>query len=137
MVARDVIEERNFPLKSFWEKSWDCQMFLQAMKRDRFVESMRFLRFDLKTERCRNLLQDKFALVSQLGNSFISNCQKAFIPQWNITVDEQLLPCKAQCKFFQYMGNKPDKFDLKFWVAVDVENKYLYNGFPYVGNNDT
>ena len=35
------------------------------------------------------------------------------------------------------MANKPDKFGLKFWLAVDVENKYLYNGFPYVENDDT
>ena len=92
MVARGMIGGRNFLLKSFWGKSWGCQMFFQAMPRDRFVESTRFLCFDLKTERHRNLLQDKFALVLQLWNSFISNCQKAFIPQWNITVDEQLLP---------------------------------------------
>ena len=107
------------------------------MPRDRFVEIMRFLHFDLKTERRRNLLQDKFALVSQLWNSFISKCQKAFIPQWNITVDEQLLPCKPRCKFIQYMANKPDKFSLKFWLAVDVENKYLFNGFSYVGKDYT
>ena len=137
VVARGMIGGRNFPLKSFWEKSWGCQMFLQAMPRDRFVEIMRFLRFDLKTKRRRNLLQDKFALVSQLGNSFISNFQKAFIPQWNITVDEQLLSCKPRCKFIQYTANKPDKFGLKFWLAIDVENKYLYNNFPYVGNDDT
>ena len=30
------------------------------------------------------------------------------------------------------MANEPDKFGLKFWVAVDVEN----NGFPYVGKDD-
>ena len=137
VVARGVIGGRNFPLKSLWGKSWGCQMFSQTMSRDRFVEIMRFLRFDLKTERRRNLLHDKFALASQLWNSFISNCQKAFIPQWNITVDEQLLPCKARCKFIQYMANKPDKFGLKFWLAVDVENKYLFNGFPYVGKDDT
>ena len=35
------------------------------------------------------------------------------------------------------MANKPDKFGLKFWLAVDVENKYLFNGFPYVGKDDT
>ena len=28
------------------------------------------------------------------------------------------------------MGNKPVKFGLKFWLAVDVENRYLLNGFP-------
>ena len=35
------------------------------------------------------------------------------------------------------MANKPDKFGLKFWLAVDVENKYLFNGFPYVGKDNT
>ena len=52
-------------------------------------------------------------------------------------MDEQLLPCKARYKFIQYMVNMPDKFGLKFWLAVDVENKYLFNGFLYVGKDDT
>ena len=52
-------------------------------------------------------------------------------------MDEQQLPCKARCKFIQYMANKPDKFCLKFWLAVDVENKYLFNRFSYLGKGDT
>ena len=51
-------------------------------------------------------------------------------------MDEQLLPCKARCKFIQYIANKPDKFGLKFWLAVDVENKYLFNDFPYMGKDN-
>ena len=39
--------------------------------------------------------------------------------------------------FIQYMPNKPDKFGIKFWMAVDVESKYLYNGFPYLPKNLT
>ena len=35
------------------------------------------------------------------------------------------------------MANKPDKFGLKFWLIVDVNSKYLYNGFPYVGKDET
>ena len=35
------------------------------------------------------------------------------------------------------MANKPDEIGLKFWLAVDVENKYLFNGFPYVEKDDT
>ena len=35
------------------------------------------------------------------------------------------------------MSNKPDKFSIKFWMAIDVESKYLYNGFPYLGKNLT
>ena len=35
------------------------------------------------------------------------------------------------------MANKPDKFGLKFWMAGEVESKYLYNGFPYLGKDST
>ena len=35
------------------------------------------------------------------------------------------------------MANKPDKFGIKFWLVVDVENKYLFDNFPYVGKVDT
>ena len=30
------------------------------------------------------------------------------------------------------MPKKPDKFGIKFWMAVDVESKYLCNGFSYL-----
>ena len=72
-----------------------------------------------------------------MWNPIIENCQKAFRRNANITVDEQLLPCKAQCKFIQYMANKPNKFRIKFWMPVDVETKYLFNGFPYVGKDES
>ena len=67
----------------------------------------------------------------------VSNAPKGAIPPTlgNTAVDEQLLPCKARCKFIQYMANKPDKFGLKFWMAVNVET-YFYNGFPYLGKNE-
>ena len=55
----------------------------------------------------------------------------------NITIDEQLLPCKVRCKFILYIPNKPDKFGVKFWMAVNVESKYLCNGFPYLGKDLT
>ena len=60
-----------------------------------------------------------------------------FRPNHNITVDEELLPCKTRCKFIQYMTNKPDEFGIKFWMAVDVETKYLFNGFLYAGKDES
>ena len=47
------------------------------------------------------------------------------------------MPCKACCKFIGYMANKPDKFVLKFWMAVDVETKYLLIGLFYLGKDDS
>ncbi|KAK2583959.1 hypothetical protein KPH14_006423 [Odynerus spinipes] len=68
---------------------------------------------------------------------FISNSRACYKPQQNITVDEQLFPTKARCRFTQYMPNKPHKFGIKFWLAVDVQSKYILNGFPYMGKDET
>ena len=33
------------------------------------------------------------------------------------------------------MANNPDKFGIKFWLAVDSESHYLVNGFLYLGKD--
>ena len=70
-------------------------------------------------------------MASSLWNPFIESCQKTHVPGPYITFDEQLLPYKARCRFLQYTPNKPDKFGIKFWMAVDAEKKYLFNSFLY------
>ena len=35
------------------------------------------------------------------------------------------------------MANKPDKFGIKFWIAVDLESKYILNAIPYLGKVET
>ena len=51
-------------------------------------------------------------------------------------MDEQLFSKKARCRFTQYMANKPDKFGIKFWLAVDVKSKYILNAIPYLGKDE-
>lgn len=51
-------------------------------------------------------------------------------------MDEQLFPTKARCRFTQYMPNKPHKFGIKFWLASDVQTKYVVSGFPYLGKDE-
>ncbi|XP_068222576.1 uncharacterized protein [Palaemon carinicauda] len=69
-------------------------------------------------------------------NRFIDNCIACYKPGPNITIDEQLFPSKARCPITQFMASKPDKYGQKYWLAVDKENKYLVNGFPYVGKEE-
>ena len=107
------------------------------MPRDRFIEILSFIRFDKRSERSERLQTDKFALISETWNRFVSNSQACYKPQQNITVDEQLFPTKARCRYTQYMPNKPHKFGIKFWLAVDVQSKYILNGFPCMGKDET
>ena len=55
LVARGAIGGRTLPIKSIGDKSWGCPLFNGTMPRWRFLKIIKFLRFDLKTERRRNL----------------------------------------------------------------------------------
>ena len=35
------------------------------------------------------------------------------------------------------MPNTPDKFNIKFWLAVDVDTKYILNAIPYLGKEES
>lgn len=135
MYARGLIA-RGQPVHQIWSKNWGPPFFRETMSRDRYKELLRYIRFDIREERSIRLKTDKFALFSTVWNRFIENCKSHYSPNENITVDEQLFPTKARYPFTQYMASKPDKFGIKFWLAVDAKSKYLVNGFPYLGKDE-
>ncbi|XP_025160794.1 piggyBac transposable element-derived protein 4-like [Harpegnathos saltator] len=137
LFARGAYEAKNLKCSYLWSAKWGPAFFAQTMSRDKFIDILRFIRFDKKNERSERLKTDKFALISKIWEKFIENSQACYKPDANITIDEQLFPIKARCRFTQYMPNKPDKFGIKFWLASDVRSKYLVNGFPYLGKDET
>jgi Transposase IS4 len=136
LYAKGLYMSSKTPVRLLWNSKWSPPLFGQAMARDRFYEIMRYMRFDEKCSRSERLLRDKFALATDLWSPFIENCIKCFNPFEELTIDEQLLPCKCRCRFIQYMANKPDKFGLKFFHVVDLKWKYVCNGFPYLGKSE-
>lgn len=137
LYARGIYGASKFDLHSLWSKPWGPPFFTETMSRDRFSEIMRFLRFDIKQTRSFRLQSDKFALASEVWYKFINNSILCYKPGEYITIDEQLFPTKARCRFTQYIASKPDKYGIKFWLAVDIKSKYLVNGFPYLGKDET
>lgn len=136
LYARGVLGCRNIPVDYLWSNTWGVPIFKDTMSRNRFKEILRFLRFDVRNERVQKLQQDKFALISDVWNDFASNCSKYYIPSCELTVDEQLFPTKSRCQFTQFMGNKPDKYGIKFWLLAEVESKYCCAVRPYLGKDD-
>ena len=96
------------------------------MSRDRYQEIMKHLRFDDFFSRRQRRETDKFCLISEVWNCFIESCKKCYVPNFDLTINEQLFPCKARCPFTQYMANKPDKFGIKFWLLADAQSKYSH-----------
>ncbi|KAJ8868645.1 hypothetical protein PR048_030184 [Dryococelus australis] len=103
-----------------WSREWGPIFYTNTMSRNRFTEIMRFLRFDEKSTCSSRKQDDKF----RFGKN-------------DITIDEQLFPSKCRCPFTQYTPNQPDKFGVKYWLAVDSKNQYILNGFLYLGKDAT
>lgn len=137
LYVRGALLQKNVAVNDLWDSCWGAPFFSKTMPRDRFKEIMKYLRFDIRSERSSRIGADKFALVSQVWNRFIDNCISCYRPGANVTIDEQLFPTKVRCSFLQYMANKPDKFGIKFWLCVDVDSKYMLNALPYLGKDDT
>ena len=136
LYLRGVMNQRNFPLDLLWSKEMGSAAFSSTMPRDRFRSIKEHLRFDKKSTRQQRLAQDKFCLISFIMNRFVENAMKSYNPEPSMTVDEQLFPTKARCKFTQYMAQKPDKFGIKFWILAEVDSKYCYNIIPYLGKEE-
>lgn len=134
--ARGVLGMKNMSVNMMFSVEYGPALIRGIMKRDRFKAIMKYLRFDDKATRKERLLSDKFALVSSVWDRFIENCKTCYSPGENVTVDEQLFPSKTRCPFTQFMKDKPDKFGVKFFLVVDVDSKYMLNGFPFLGKVD-
>ncbi|KAJ8959929.1 hypothetical protein NQ314_006131 [Rhamnusium bicolor] len=111
--------------------------FRATMSINRFEEILRCMRFDDETTREERRATDKLTLISQYFNLFVDNCKKNYIPDVNITVDEQLYPLRGRAKHVKtYISSKPDKYGLTFWVAADTVNSYCINIQLYCGKKN-
>ena len=98
------------------------------MERNSFIEILKFMRFDDKSNRItRGPNMDKFAPIREVFEKFSSLCQSKCVCKFFLTVDEQLMPCKSRCPLITIMPKKLDKYGIKFCVIVDVNSKYVFN----------
>ena len=67
IIARGAIGGRNLPIKSMWDSVWGCPLFNSTMPRNKFLEIMRYFRFDFKSEKRTNLEHDKFVWYLPYG----------------------------------------------------------------------
>ncbi|XP_026015223.1 piggyBac transposable element-derived protein 3-like [Astatotilapia calliptera] len=118
-----------------WSERFLVPVIKETMPRDRFILIMQHLQFDDKDTRAERVKTDKFEAISDIWTRFNENCAKSFTPGEHMTIDEQLFPTKVRCPFTQYNATKPDKFGIKFWMATDLDTKYVCSASPYLGKD--
>ena len=67
-----------------------------------FENILRFLRFDDKTTRNERRKACKMCPIRDIRKTVNQNFGKHYIPSENLTVDKQLMHCRARCSFIQY-----------------------------------
>ena len=72
------------------------------MTRNKFLLVLQYIRCEDKATQTQRRGTDKFAAIEELYESVMLNCQKAFFPHANVTIDEQLFPCCSQCSCIQH-----------------------------------
>lgn len=65
LYTRKAYEARSLKTLYLWSKNWGPTFFSNAMPRDKFMEILKFIRFDKKIQRSERLRTDKFALISE------------------------------------------------------------------------
>lgn len=136
LFARGALGWKNMSVTNIFSTKYGSELIRGTIARDRFKTIMQYLRFDIKETRPERLLTDKFAMAREIWDKFIYNCRSCYAPGENITIDEQLFPSKTRCPFTQFLPNKPDKFGIIFYLAVDLRSKFILNGFPFIGNDE-
>lgn len=125
-------------LRTLWDPI-EGHVYLRAvMSRGRFELINSFLRFDDSIGRRgqnsaqRDLLAPVNLLVTEINKALHEN----YIPDVDVTIDEQLKAFRGRCKFRQYMPSKPAKYGLKFWWLNESKTGYPLRCAIYTGSAD-
>ena len=86
--ARGVLVGRNALIKQLWSKDWGQPIFRNTINRDRYAKIIKHLRFDDFRRRRQRREIDKFCLISEVSKSFIENCKKCYVRNFDLTVNE-------------------------------------------------
>ena len=121
---------KNHSLNFLWSKQFGIPLINTIMSRNDFMTLKKYLRFDDKQTRSFRVEDDPFTHIRFVTDRISANFRKAYVPDFCLTIDEQLMPLKCRCPFIVFMPNKPDKFGVKFWLLTDNSSKCIYNFLP-------
>ncbi|CAB3259245.1 unnamed protein product [Arctia plantaginis] len=71
--------------------------------------------------------------IRSIFDSFVLNCQKAYIPHEYMTIDEMLWAFRGRCGVRVYIPSKPAKYGIKAYALVDAKSFYTFNIEVYPG----
>lgn len=133
LISAGHLKSCNENYRSFWHPYYGSPIFPATMGVNRFEQLLRFIRFDNKSTRSERRKTDKLCPIRNIWEQVTANFKKYYIPSKNLTIDEQLMPCRCRCGFIQFMSKKPDKYGIKIFWICDCKTAYPLQGLVYTG----
>jgi len=133
-ILSGVYKSRNESIQQLWSLEDGRPIFNRGMARNRFQQISRAMRFDDAIRRKEHRDNDKLAPIRRVFESWESTLQDSFVPDENVTVDEQLLTYRGRVPFKQYIPSKPGKYGIKLWMLCDSKTSYVCRLQVYTGD---
>ena len=120
-----VNKSSNEDLSQLWHMEHGRPIFRKIISRNRFQNILRVLRFDDAAARRSARSPDKFSPIRNVFEIWNKSLLDAYVPETNLTIDEQLVTFWGRCPFRQYMPSKPGKYGIKIWAICDSITHYV------------
>lgn len=130
MLLIGLFKGKNSRLNEFFTLEYGIPIIRENITYDRCRKIIRVLRFDILSRRNK---QDRIPPIRLFFEKIIMNFQKSYVPNLDLTIDEQLVTFRGRCRFKMYIPSKPGSYGIKIWAMCDSRNSYLYNAKIYAG----
>jgi hypothetical protein len=133
-IIRGVYHLQRSEIRELWSDS-DLTMpiFRGTMSLNRFMELKRFMRFDDRNDREERKKSDNFAPIREIFTVFDQQLREHYEPSAFLTIDEQLLNFRGNCRFRVFLKDKPGKYGILIRMLADAQVPYCLGLLPYSG----
>lgn len=127
-------------IKSYWSTDIliETPFFGKTMKRDRFMQILRYLHFS-DSDLAPQPGDANFTIlykVNAIMSKFVDKMVDQYVPKRQLSVDEVMVPFKGRLSFKQYMPAKPTKWGIKMWALAEADTGYISFCKIYSGRTD-
>ncbi len=116
-------------INEWWSNQCGVTVCQATMTEQQFHFLLVCVRFDDKTTRETQLYRDNLAAIREIRTTFIDNRGRYYSLSSNLTIDEQLLNFRGNCRFRAYMKSKPARYSLKIFTMNDSSTWYMFNTY--------
>ena len=112
----------------------ETPIFRRVMTEYRFSLIMKFLHFTNNDDfDAITHPAPKLKKIWEVYQALLSNFQRTYIPQRDVSIDESLMAYKGRLSWIQYIASKRARFGVKFYTLCESQTGYIWNTIKYTG----